>query len=129
MAALRDLGFQPGDGTWEFGMSDKLLFGVNESRLADGQAANIARIARTLLSVDIRRGRVEGHTDDTGAAAYNDALSQRRAAAVAEAMIAAGMQRQDIAIEGTGARRPIEDNRSAGGRRENRRVVIVVDAE
>lgn len=129
IGALLTLGFTEADGAWEFGLSDKLLFPTNENRVASGQGEAIARIVRALLAVDIRRARVEGHTDATGGDAYNDALSLRRATAVADVMVEAGMRREDLAVRGLCARQPVEDNRTSAGRRENRRVVLIIDAE
>ena len=125
-AVLRQQGFeQVGDG-WQFGMADRLLFATNESTLIPDQKAAIGRIAGVLVGVDIRSARVEGHTDSTGSASYNEALSVRRAEAVTDALVAGGMKREAMRTEGMGARVPVESNSSATGRRENRRVVIIV---
>ena len=126
IAVLKQEGFEPTDGGWEFGIASKLLFGTNEATLAEGQRESIGRLARSLLSVDIRRMRVEGHTDDYGTDDYNLDLSQRRAQAVADALVAAGMRPGNIQVRGLGKGAPVEDNRSAAGRRENRRVSIIV---
>ena len=129
IATLKELGFKPVDDGWELGLSDKLLFATNEDRLADGQWQSIGRLTGALLSVEIRRARVEGHTDSSGTAAYNDALSLRRASAVADAMVDAGIRPEDLRVQGLGARYPIVSNTDAAGRRENRRVAIIVAAE
>lgn len=126
IALLKQQGFELTDNGWEFGMSSKLLFGTNEATLAAGQRESIGELAQALLSVDIHRLRVEGHTDDYGTAEYNQQLSERRAQAVADALIAAGIPAQDLQVAGMGMSAPVEDNRSAAGRRENRRVAIIV---
>lgn len=126
IALLKRQGFELTDDGWEFGLSDKLLFGTNEATLAPGQRDSIAQLARALLSVDIHRLRVEGHTDDYGTAAYNQALSERRAQAVADALAAAGIPARDLQVVGMGKSAPVEDNRSSAGRRENRRVAVIV---
>ncbi|MFE0753787.1 OmpA family protein [Inquilinus sp. NPDC058860] len=126
IALLKQQGFELTDAGWEFGMSSKLLFGTNEATLASGQRESIGQLARALLSVDIHRLRVEGHTDDYGTAEYNQQLSERRAKAVAEALVAAGIPAQDLQVAGMGMSAPVEDNRSSAGRRENRRVAIIV---
>ena len=126
IALLKQHGFELTGNGWEFGISSKLLFGTDEATLAPGQRESIAQLARALLSVGIHRLRVEGHTDDYGTAEYNQQLSERRAKAVAEALVAAGIPAQDLQVAGMGKSAPVEDNRSAAGRRENRRVSIIV---
>ena len=79
-----------------------------------------------LLGVQIDAARVEGHTDTTGTKAFNDMLSRKRAESVAEAMVEAGMPRQNLRIEGLGSRYPILPNTTEENRRENRRVVIII---
>lgn len=125
-ATLRQNGFEPvGDG-WQFGMADRLLFATDESVLIPAQHVVIGRMAQALVAVDIRGARVEGHTDSTGSASYNDALSLKRAQAVADALHSGGMAQGALRVVGMGARIPVDSNRSADGRRENRRVVVIV---
>jgi OOP family OmpA-OmpF porin len=70
---------------------------------------------------------VEGHTDSTGSSAYNQALSERRAAAVKKYLIDHGVTSADrIESVGYGETRPIADNKTAKGRSGNRRVEIVI---
>lgn len=126
VATLQQQGFEPAGDDWQFGMADRLLFGTDESTLIPEQEAAINRISRILVAVDIRGARVEGHTDSTGSASYNEALSARRAQAVADALVNGGMARQAMRVVGMGARAPVESNHLASGRRENRRVVIIV---
>jgi len=126
IAVLRDQGFSETETGWEFGMADRLLFATDRSRLAPGQADRIAGIARALRAVDIVRLRVEGHTDATGSIAHNQRLSAQRADAVARAMVVGGLPREGIAVIGLGKSQPLESNRTASGRAENRRVVIIV---
>lgn len=126
VAVLREQGFaEAGDG-WQFGMADRLLFATDRSRLVPEQAERIAAIARALVAVDIVRLRVEGHTDATGTVAHNQRLSRLRADAVARALIAGGLPRDGATVIGLGKSQPLESNRTATGRAENRRVVIIV---
>ena len=127
-AALRAEGFIDTPRGWEFGMSDRLLFATDDSSILAAQATIITRIARHLVAVDIRHASVEGHTDTTGSARHNDALSVRRAAAVADALDRGGLERRNIVVVGLGERYPVESNATASGRRENRRVVILITA-
>ncbi|MBB6191366.1 OOP family OmpA-OmpF porin [Sphingobium wenxiniae] len=126
VAALQQQGFEPAGDDWQFGMADRLLFATDESTLIPDQQAAISRISRVLAAVGIRGARVEGHTDSTGSASYNEALSARRAQAVADALVNGGMARQAMRVIGMGSRVPVESNHLVSGRRENRRVVIIV---
>ena len=85
---LRANGFQPVGSNWEFGMADRLLFSTDQSVLIPAQRDVISRIASALVAVEVRGAKVEGHTDNTGTAAYNEQLSQKRAQAVADALAA-----------------------------------------
>lgn len=126
VAVLREQGFSETEEGWQFGMADRLLFATDRSQLVPVQAGRIAAIARALVSVDIMRLRVEGHTDATGTAAYNQRLSRQRAETVARALVAGGLPRDGINVLGLGKSQPLETNSTAAGRAENRRVVIIV---
>jgi outer membrane protein OmpA-like peptidoglycan-associated protein len=69
---------------------------------------------------------VEGHTDAVGNRDNNLALSQARANAVRDALIARGLAAERIDAFGFGESRPIADNVSEAGRSKNRRIVIRV---
>jgi len=69
--------------------------------------------------------RVEGHTDNTGTAAHNTALSRARAESVVKAISARQIARDRLMPEGVGADRPLVDNGSDEGRAKNRRVELV----
>jgi outer membrane protein OmpA-like peptidoglycan-associated protein len=66
--------------------------------------------------------RIEGHTDPVGRSAFNRSLSQARAAAVRDALIARGVPAERLRAQGFAARRPIADNRTERGRARNRRI-------
>jgi len=123
---LQANGFEPVGDNWELGLDNRLLFATDESNLLPAQSAMIDRMSRALLGIGIRGARVIGHTDSTGSEVHNDALSVRRAEAVRLAMVAAGMDGDAVHAEGLGARAPVESNRDAAGRSQNRRVVIIV---
>ncbi|MBG7619284.1 OmpA family protein [Herbaspirillum sp. AP02] len=129
VALLLQQGFHLTDDGWELSFADKLLFAVDDYALTEQSRTAVGKIGRALLSVDITELRVDGHTDNTGADAYNNRLSQQRADAVADALASIGIARDHIATRGLGKSKPIADNRTAAGRAENRRVVIVVPAQ
>lgn len=65
---------------------------------------------------------IAGHTDDAGNATANQALSERRAQAVVEALVAAGVSREKLRARGYGSEHPIASNETAEGRLLNRRI-------
>jgi outer membrane protein OmpA-like peptidoglycan-associated protein len=67
-----------------------------------------------------------GHTDNTGTAAYNQDLSQRRAVSVANVLRDAGVPSGRISAYGRGEDQPIATNLSPDGRAQNRRVEIII---
>ncbi|MFN3846754.1 MAG: OmpA family protein, partial [Paracoccaceae bacterium] len=67
-----------------------------------------------------------GHTDNTGSAAYNYDLSQRRANSVANVLSQNGVPAGRITTIGRGFDQPIASNASAQGRAQNRRVEIII---
>jgi outer membrane protein OmpA-like peptidoglycan-associated protein len=75
---------------------------------------------------ELKRIRVEGHTDNVGGQAYNLDLSERRAKAVVEALITRGIARERLAAAGFGFGKPIASNATAFGRAKNRRVEFTI---
>lgn len=126
VAALTDAGFKPVGENFELGISDRVLFAVDQSDLVPETASVITRLATTFGSVGIHGAAVEGHTDSTGASAYNQALSERRAVSVKAELVRSGMAEAEVRTTGLGETRPIGDNATDEGRAQNRRVVIVV---
>jgi len=72
---------------------------------------------------------VVGHTDSSGPASYNDALSLRRAQSVADYLVATGANEDVIRVIGRGSREPMASNDTREGRIQNRRVDVLVVAE
>jgi outer membrane protein OmpA-like peptidoglycan-associated protein len=71
---------------------------------------------------------VEGFTDSTGSAAYNERLSERRAASVASYIESLGVRSARVDTIGYGESRPRATNSTASGRQLNRRVEIHIRA-
>ena len=69
---------------------------------------------------------VAGHTDSTGAAEYNQGLSERRAQTVATYLAGKGLMEQRIITIGVGETRPVATNDTAEGRQLNRRVELTL---
>jgi outer membrane protein OmpA-like peptidoglycan-associated protein len=129
VAVLKREGFAPTEEGWAFDLSGKVLFGSDLDSLNRQSQDIVERIGKALLSVDIQRVRVDGHTDASGKAAYNQQLSERRAQSVAKTLVGIGMQPQNIQTRGLGSSQPVADNSTSSGRTENRRVSIVVASD
>jgi len=129
IAMLKQEGFRLTDEGWEFGLSSKVLFGSDLDGLNPESRSIVERIGKSLLSVDIQRVRVDGHTDASGRDAYNEQLSLRRAKSVANALTAVGMRPENVETRGLGSREPVASNDTRAGRMENRRVAIVVASD
>ena len=81
-------------------------------------------VARTLNQYPESFLDIIGHTDSTGTAEYNQALSERRAAAVANYFRSQGVVPQRLAAYGVGETQPVASNETPQGRQENRRVEL-----
>lgn len=126
IAVLQEQGFTRNGDDWQLGIDDKLLFPTNENTLASEQRDRIARLSGSLLAVGVNGAEIQGHADSTGSMQYNKVLSEQRAEAVRLAMVQGGMAADRLKAVGYGEARPIESNGTAAGRRENRRVVVLV---
>lgn len=129
-AALSSVGFHQdgGDDDWVLRLGGQILFGTAEDVLSVSEQATVDRIARTLAEVGIDTMIVEGHTDIVGSEPYNQALSLRRAEAVARALAAGGLPYGNLVQRGFGSSRPIMSNDTPEGRMQNRRVTMIVRA-
>lgn len=119
---LRAQGFELVEQGWELQMPGKLLFEFDSSEVGGAARAKVTELARALMKEGIDRLRVEGYTDDRGSDAYNLRLSARRAQAVADVLMEAGIPKQNIEVKGLGSASPVVSGNAA----ENRRVAIVV---
>ena len=88
------------------------------------QIANIIR-----RDASNRRIVVEGHASRESAAAeaYNQRLSERRALTVADALERNGVNGRNISSQGLGTRAPVASNDTESGRRQNRRVEVIIE--
>ena len=86
-----------------------------------GQANDAAATLQKYPDVKVE---AEGHTDSSGADAYNMSLSQRRAEAVRDYLVQRGANAANLTARGFGESRPIADNATREGRAQNRRVTL-----
>ena len=106
-----------------------VVFDAGKASLQPSALTAIDRLAQLLGVYPERSVRIEGHTDSVGDAAANQELSERRAAAVRDALLARGVDAARIEAVGYGATHPIANNRTEGGRQKNRRIEIVLSDE
>jgi len=105
---------------------DDVLFDTGRAELKPGAQRTIEQIATFLEEHPERRVQVEGFTDSQGSEDYNLELSQRRADAVAMAIIQRGVEAERVRAMGYGEQYPVAGNNSPGSRQLNRRVEIIV---
>ena len=106
-----------------------ILFDVDSAVIDSGGRATLDQVAGVLVEYPKTAVVVQGHTDATGSEEHNLALSDRRANAVANHLIARGVAGGRISALGMGEGYPVADNDSASGRQLNRRVDILLQAK
>jgi outer membrane protein OmpA-like peptidoglycan-associated protein len=102
-----------------------VLFDTAQSTLKPGADLALDRLATFMQSNPHARVMIEGHTDSRGSDQYNDALSERRADAVAGALMRRGISADRVSAVGRGKAYPVATNDTPEGRQQNRRVEIV----
>jgi outer membrane protein OmpA-like peptidoglycan-associated protein len=103
-----------------------VLFESGQTDLAAGARGNLTDVVELLQTEPDKRIRIEGHTDSTGPASVNLRISQQRADAVRNELIAMGISSERIQAIGMGEDFPIASNESADGRSRNRRVDVIL---
>lgn len=103
---------------------DRIEFDFDRAGLRPENRELLSRIAGVLLTAGEARIQVFGHTDDIGTAEYNQQLSERRAQAVRDYLVEAGIDPEIITTRGFGKSRPLVEGTDAASRQRNRRVEI-----
>lgn len=106
-----------------------VLFATDQATLNPNGTSTLRKLADVMSQNPNRTVLVEGFTDSTGSASYNQDLSQRRAEAVATALSQMGVARDRISMKAYGQAFPVASNDNAAGRQQNRRVEIVLSNE
>lgn len=114
------------DRGWVLSVGNHLLFDVGESTLKSGGRRALDNVVRFLREHPERSIVIEGFTDSTGSSELNRYLSERRAQAVRNALVLAGIDAARIEARGLGASFPIASNDTIAGRQLNRRVEILI---
>ena len=101
---------------------EPIYFDYDKAEIRPEYDAFLKRIVYVVNSHSDLRVRVTGNTDADGSDAYNDGLSERRAQAIIDFFVKAGLRRDRIVIDFKGEKNPVSDNKSAEGKQLNRRV-------
>jgi len=102
-----------------------VLFTTGRATLQPSAQRSVQRLAQVLQQYPERRVLVEGFTDSQGSEQMNLELSQRRAEAFRQALLAAGVASERIDVRAHGEANPVADNNTAAGRQQNRRVEVL----
>lgn len=103
-----------------------ILFDTDSAALRADLQSDIRALARNLNQYPNTTVQVIGHTDSEGSAAYNQDLSERRARSVAGVLLEQGVSGSRVVPIGRGEAQPIASNNTPEGRRQNRRVEIII---
>lgn len=103
-----------------------LLFATDSATVRPDLQNDLRVIASNLVNYPHSDVRVVGHTDNVGSASYNQGLSERRAASVAQVLFNNGVAPARVRTDGRGLSQPIADNGTAADRQQNRRVEIFI---
>jgi len=107
-------------------MPQDILFDVDSTYVRPDLRTDLGKLAANLQRYPNTTVDVIGHTDNTGAASYNQSLSARRASAVASVLMNSGVTPSRVRSYGRGEDEPVASNLTIEGRRQNRRVEIVI---
>lgn len=106
----------------EAGNSQKITFAPSSSELEKDAVKTIDAIAEILRDCQNVRIEIGGHTDSQGREEMNEQLSQARADAVLNAIMARRVLVSNLSAKGFGESQPIADNNTEAGREANRRI-------
>ncbi|MDR3414365.1 MAG: OmpA family protein, partial [Formivibrio sp.] len=109
-------------------MSD-VLFDTGQYSLKPGAREKLAKVAGILIVYPSLNIAVGGYTDNVGGDEMNQKLSENRAGAVREYLVAQGVATLSVSATGFGNTSPVASNENASGRQQNRRVELVVSGE
>jgi outer membrane protein OmpA-like peptidoglycan-associated protein len=106
-----------------------VLFDSGQYTLKPAARERLARISGIVLAYPDLRLAIEGHTDSIGSDEMNQRLSEKRAATVRDYLVNSAVPINSVTATGFGKTRPIADNKTAAGRKLNRRVEMVVSGD
>jgi outer membrane protein OmpA-like peptidoglycan-associated protein len=105
---------------------NNIFFDTDSYVLKDKSITELRRVLQFLTENPQVKIEIQGHTDNTGTAAYNQQLSENRARAVYQFLIQAGIPATRLSAKGFGALHPVASNDTPEGRMQNRRIEFKV---
>ena len=102
------------------------LFDFNKATLRPAGKTALDDLVGKIKDIKLEVIIAVGHADRVGADAYNQKLSEKRAASVKDYLVGKGIEANRVYTEGKGEKQPVADNKTAEGRAKNRRVEIEV---
>ncbi len=105
-----------------------LEFDYDKATIRPESMQALREVADAMQSYPSLKIEIRGHTDDRGGDDYNQELSEKRAEAVADALVELGVGRDRLGVKGFGESRPLVPNDSDENRRRNRRTEFVITA-
>jgi outer membrane protein OmpA-like peptidoglycan-associated protein len=108
--------------------SSNILFGFDKSNLSADAKVNLDKLVLVLESYPDTDIEVQGHTDSKGTEAYNQSLSEQRAAKVSGYLTDKGIAYDRLSIKGFGENVPKYSNDDTEGQAQNRRVEFLIAA-
>jgi len=103
---------------------NRFLFSASSSEVNNKDHETLNIIKELLIQYPIVIITIEGHASSDGSTAYNQKLSEQRAEALKAHLISLGVESNRIETVGYGESKPVEDNKYAKGRKQNRRAEI-----
>jgi len=103
-----------------------VLFATGMADLSPDAIRNVDKLTDFLEKHPNRNVLIEGHTDSVGSEEFNLTLSQSRADAVKEQLVAKGIDPSRITTKGYGKKYPVSTNDTPAGRQQNRRVEVII---
>ncbi|HVE85124.1 MAG TPA: OmpA family protein [Myxococcales bacterium] len=108
-------------------LKGKVQFETGSATIKPKSKKLLDQVARLMEEhPDLKRIRIEGHTDEVGPSLSNQQLSEHRAESVRKALISRGVPPGRLSARGRGETQPIAPNKTAAGRAKNRRVEFVL---
>jgi outer membrane protein OmpA-like peptidoglycan-associated protein len=106
-----------------------VLFDTGKYNLRPEAREKLAKLSGIILAHSGLNLAVEGHTDNVGSEEVNQKLSKNRAEAVRSYLIGHGLPENTVTAEGFGESNPAGDNSTAAGRKQNRRVEVIISGD
>lgn len=105
---------------------NNLTFETGSATIAASSFPSLDELANTMIAKKEYMLMIEGHTDNVGSDATNLTLSKNRAQAVKKYLVSKGVEESKLISNGYGSKRPIADNKTEAGKKQNRRVEMKI---